>query len=94
MIQVGNYKKVLPSQIVRDKVRATKWRDTAKDRTMEMNHLEQLFDDKEALGKSCDKNKIPQSAGNQQASKQFEVTSASGSSHSCVLDQAQNYCMD
>ena len=96
--QVSKYKKVPPSQIVRDSIRATKWRDTARVRTMEKIQLADLLNDKEALGESCNKNEmknlIPQSAGNQQESKQFEIASASGSSHTHVVAHAQDYCMD
>ena len=78
--QVSKYREVPPSQIVRDNIRATKWRDTARDRIVEKTQLEGLLDDKEALGESCHKNEIPQSAGNQQESKQLEIASESGSS--------------
>ena len=63
--QVSRYENVSPSQIVRDKVRATKWRDTARDRTVEMIQLGSVFD-KEALGGPCDKNEIPQPTENEQ----------------------------
>ena len=83
-----------PSQIVRDNIRATKWGDTARDRTMDKIQLEDLLDDKEALCESCHTNVIPQSARNQHESKQFDTALARGSNHNHVVDHAQDYCMD